>query len=441
MLVFLHLSDLHFSDRPRTSLFELDEQLRHEIELDAPQQVSSLGGLSGILITGDIAFSGQEDQFRNARSWLTELAARLGVGAENIWLVPGNHDVDRTVHQNDQVAKSLRDLLRSVNVNKIDGQLDRLLNDATTSSLLYAPLENFMSFARYYGCRTSANEVVWDAPFELGGGYKLVVRGLNSALISDSDDKEIPPQLVVGSLQTQLLRNPGIVYLTMCHHPPAWLRDREQLINSFKNNAAIQLTGHIHKFAVDIREQSISIAAGAAHPQRYEGGWEPRYNLITINLNQSGPASLEVHVYPRVWEVNDNRFVSDPAGPFTASIALDPVTELAVDTSAEAGLGESVNDPAIRYTIPLPVQTAERLADAQRRLVWRIASLRSGYRQSAAKAIGLNPALISRMPIEAAIFTMIEHARESRMLTDLWDAVEIGHGVDPNPNPYREEGL
>jgi 3',5'-cyclic AMP phosphodiesterase CpdA len=49
----------------------------------------------GLLITGDIAYGGKQDQYKRAQQWLDEVFDRAGVSPNNTYMVPGNHDVDR----------------------------------------------------------------------------------------------------------------------------------------------------------------------------------------------------------------------------------------------------------------------------------------------------------------------------------------------------------
>jgi 3',5'-cyclic AMP phosphodiesterase CpdA len=93
-LVFLHLSDIHFSKRSGRA-GDLDEDLRRELEADALGVRRTFDHFTGILVSGDIAFSGQSAEYDTAKSWLNRLCAALGCPPEDVWVVPGNHDVER----------------------------------------------------------------------------------------------------------------------------------------------------------------------------------------------------------------------------------------------------------------------------------------------------------------------------------------------------------
>ncbi len=54
-LVFLHLSDIHFSRRSSTS-YDPDLDLRRELLADAVRMKEKVKFCSGILVSGDVAF-------------------------------------------------------------------------------------------------------------------------------------------------------------------------------------------------------------------------------------------------------------------------------------------------------------------------------------------------------------------------------------------------
>src|SRR4051812_30024910 len=99
--LFLHLSDIHFS-RQDHDPYDLDKDLRNQLALDAQIVVKGLGNVTAILVTGDIAFSGIEPQYKVASQWLNSLADLLGCHPKVILVTPGNHDVDRGCYDADE---------------------------------------------------------------------------------------------------------------------------------------------------------------------------------------------------------------------------------------------------------------------------------------------------------------------------------------------------
>jgi len=48
-----------------------------------------------IFITGDLVYSGKEDQFKTALFSINKIIEKSEVKLENVFIVPGNHDIDR----------------------------------------------------------------------------------------------------------------------------------------------------------------------------------------------------------------------------------------------------------------------------------------------------------------------------------------------------------
>ncbi|WP_114208721.1 metallophosphoesterase family protein [Acidisarcina polymorpha] len=95
---FLHLSDIHFTKgTSNVSSFDIDRIVRNELVRDAANLLPAVQPLTGIIVSGDIAFAGKPDEFKTGIDWLAELSAKLNCDPSLVWCVPGNHDVDRNV--------------------------------------------------------------------------------------------------------------------------------------------------------------------------------------------------------------------------------------------------------------------------------------------------------------------------------------------------------
>ena len=98
-LTFLHLSDIHFQNKIAGGKFDLDIDLRNELERDAQKLCRDLNvDVDAILITGVIAFAGKAEEYQIARDWLDQLCKKVNCDfSEKIYVVPGNHDVDQDI--------------------------------------------------------------------------------------------------------------------------------------------------------------------------------------------------------------------------------------------------------------------------------------------------------------------------------------------------------
>lgn len=308
-LVLVHLSDIHFNRHTTGDAYDLDAELRDGLSNDSAALRNELGNANAILVTGDIAFSGRADEFEIAGQWLESLSRVVGCAIEDIWTTPGNHDVDWTVIRESEVLQTLYDSLCKEPLFTLDRKVNNLLRDRAAD--LFAPLHNYNEFAAPFQCRVTHERPNSTGDLILNDGSILRLVGLNSTLVSSSLDHERDRPLILGSYQTSFARKPGVEYLTLCHHPPSWLRDGAGMAEALNAKTRIQLFGHRHLHAVENVGGSIVVAAGAVQPERYtEEGWEPHYNWIRASINQAtGLRSLCVEVAPRVWDRRSSRFV------------------------------------------------------------------------------------------------------------------------------------
>lgn len=304
-LIFLHLSDIHFKRSEHGEVYDLDADLRRELIRDAQSVCNQVGRPDGILVTGDIAFSGKKHEFDQALAWLEELCNSLECDISEVWCVPGNHDVDRDIITQHRVLRDVRRTLRTCELREIDGLIYDYLHDP---NVFYAPIEQYNGFAVQLGCHVTKDRPVWDHSFELNNGLVLRVHGLNSVLIFDHPDGLDGPKLVLGRYQASIKQENGVHNLVMCHHPPAWVRDGEQTECILNARAKIQLYGHEHEDQVTSGGSSLRICAGAVHPKRGEN-WHPRYNWITVSARTLGePSGLHVKVFSRAWNEGTQKF-------------------------------------------------------------------------------------------------------------------------------------
>lgn len=308
-LVFLHLSDIHFNKK-ELDYFDPDIDLRLQLEKDAREQSQKLKRVDGILVTGDIAFRADVKEYEIAYKWLNSLSEQIGCDRRRIWCVPGNHDVNRSLIDNGWMLQSAHKQLRPPNARDIDDAISGCLRDTLGAELLFSPLSAYNSFANNFRCPSKPSPLHWEFDLTLNDGSTLRLWGINSALVSDSNDEN--EKVVIGSRQATPPTRDGVTYLVMCHHPVDWLRDGEIVEKLLNNRAIIQLYGHKHNQVIDEHKKYLRIVSGAVQPNRREPNWKPRYNWIAISVDGvADHRQLSVEVYPRVWSSETPSFVHD----------------------------------------------------------------------------------------------------------------------------------
>lgn len=312
-LVFLHLSDIHFNKWGHDH-YDVDRDLREQLELDVSRVRTRFPQATGVLVSGDIAFGGQPQEYEIAERWLTGLCGLAGCHESDVWCVPGNHDVDRSVYRGSQTLRDYHDRLRPADPEEVDERVATYLRDEDAARLLFRPISRYNDFAAKFGCESRPAPLAWQHELRLNDGSCLRLHGINSVLASDETDDNAGRKLIVGSVQARPREEAGVAYLVMCHHPPDWLLDGDAVSRSLNARARVQLFGHKHVQSIERIDNSLRIGAGAVHPVRKEKNWLPRYNWLALRIGStSGQRALEVDVFPRVWDESRTRFTADYA--------------------------------------------------------------------------------------------------------------------------------
>lgn len=352
-MLLLHLSDIHFRYDQSGTALDPNASLRNEILLDAEAQCRRLAKQpDAILISGDIAYFADRAEYKFAEAWLEQLCQRCGTTMASVFTVPGNHDVAWSV-AGKPIMQSLHHSIKKTDDITLESSLRGILQDEEAGKKLYEPLAAYNEFAARFFCSVyPPNETIARRDLLLNDGSILRLNGFNSALISSKSDAK--NEMFVDPACFQLIRDAGVVHLAMCHHPYSWLRQGEKLKDHLDELARLHLFGHEHTNRIDMGRDFVRIFAGAAHPDREEGEWEPGYNLVELEVS-GGPTErkLEVKVHVRVWQQRPGTFRAkidrNQKEYFAQSISLDNWVSPAPtqqDNTPKRGGGASDNSEA-----------------------------------------------------------------------------------------------
>jgi predicted phosphohydrolase len=330
MMLLLHLSDIHFRKGEVGTAMDPNARLRSELLRDAVAQCERIGATpDAVLVSGDVAFAGDPDEYVYALSWLDELCSGCRTTLSAVFVIPGNHDVVRSIASRPLVQALHRDI-KNTSEGALEGLLRGLLSDQEASRLLYEALGPYNTFAGQFFCDLlPPKRTIARRDLQLNDGSILRLSGFNSAFVSSAADKE--GDLFVDPSCFQLVREHGVEHLVMCHHPYAWLRQGDTLEDFLGDAARIHLFGHAHTNRILPGRDWVRIAASAAHPDRSDPGWEPGYNLIELKVDGIGTnRHLEIDAHVRVWQQRPFVFRAkvDRGGAdvFTQTIRLDAWT-------------------------------------------------------------------------------------------------------------------
>ena len=312
-MLILHVSDIHFKDPLCQGEEDPELYFRNELVTHAGEQVEVLGDVNAILITGDIAFRGIASEYDAATKWLETLAKAVGCNKRRIYVIPGNHDVNRDIFSSNGGARNaVRAIATAGDDSARECEMMQQLKLKDSAQNVFASIADYNTFAAKYDCQSFPGRLRWCQTLQIDSRTVLNLYGLNSTIISGINGDDVKGELFMGALQMNIARASGTVNLVMAHHPPEWMSDQDDIEMRLLGAANIVLFGHKHIQAIRRDSNgSMMFSAGSVNPDRHEKGWEPAYNLIELTAAPGkGRRVVEVSVRQFRWQSNPNGFVA-----------------------------------------------------------------------------------------------------------------------------------
>lgn len=388
-MLILHVSDIHFrSPDCLTPDMDADRPFRTRLIQDAQTMVQKLGPVDAILIGGDIAFKGAPEEYETAFEWIKSLAAATRCAIGRVFVIPGNHDVDRSIAK-EQKVREVHEKIADAPAWRKERVLRTAFLDPEDGQSLLAPIAAYNEFAGRFNCQIYPPErLFWKQDIDLTTSIKLRIYGLTSTILSGRDGLDDGRDLYLSPLQTGLDPVEDVVRLVMCHHPPDWLMDGDDANDAISGRAPIHVFGHKHRQRILREHDFIRFSAGAVNPDRQEAGWNPGYNLFELDVEGEGKdRRLLFKAHLRQWQTNPDLFkpmlTSQREEVFHHSVAF-PGAENAI-----------VLDPG--GDVPGPAKLPEAAKDVEaamgdestRNLVFRFWNLSVSQRRTIAQNLGL----------------------------------------------------
>jgi predicted MPP superfamily phosphohydrolase len=333
---WLHLSDFHFGT-DEYGEDSLAESIVNHIK-GRPSGIPDL-----IFITGDIAFAGQYSQYEQfAQQFFNPLIKLLGVDAEKrIFIVPGNHDLDRKTHKLIKRSALQDDCPRFFDPTE-DGFGQRKEIIERFQGFTYAD-----STAIGGGWLESEAGVFVDR--RTIQGIDLGILGINTAW--HCQDKHDCEAITPGAnlVKEGLKQIKGCTLrIVLGHHPIEWFRDdeRRSIERLFREYGVVYLHGHLHrnesKWHGRPGNYFLTVQAGAAFQAREDEKWKNR-----ILYAEAVPDEGKLWVEPFAWSRKEG-WVPEGGDDF-------PIDYY------EAGRW-ALPLPAAMETVPIPAGTVQPVA-------------------------------------------------------------------------------
>lgn len=264
-VTWLHISDFHFKTG---DAYDRDVVLRALIA--AVTRFRKEGRQPDLIFaTGDIAYSGKASEYTLAEQFFDELLKSAGLPRKCLYVVPGNHDVDRAI------AKGLNHRFES----------NEEFDDAFAPDSEHHHFKKFSAYREWYnayfsGIR-SCPENTTCTPFDdiEINGQPLSILLLNSALLALENENRDCGKLWLsrrwlGAALSKHAPDDKYLRLALLHHPLDWLHvdERSNIKSSLFSHVDFMLRGHLHETDAEgiatAADSVLLLAAGAAYQTR-----------------------------------------------------------------------------------------------------------------------------------------------------------------------------
>ena len=275
----IQLSDIHFKEKGN-SILEKKEQLINAIRNEVIVENETI-----LIVTGDSAFSGSENEFEISFDFYTSIIKEIKEYNDSdirLLVLPGNHDCQDLIKK-DPVRKTLIDTVQSS--KKIELELIKNISQN---------LNNYFSFESL--CNDS-----WDNIYstELLKVYKLEKGGKSTIFYCyntafQSILNEVPGKMIfpLHILDKTIFQEKADLKISCLHHPLHWLNpENNRLLKThLEQTSDFYLTGHEHiqsKSKTTDLENNITYKIEGDVLQDSYSETESGFNLINIDLQET----------------------------------------------------------------------------------------------------------------------------------------------------------
>jgi predicted phosphodiesterase len=303
---WLHVSDFHIHAGS-----SYDQQVVLRALIESVARFRRQGREPDLLFaTGDVAFRGKVAEYESATAFLDALLDAAGLDRSRLFVIPGNHDVDRGMGVG---------LARTLGSHE---EADAYFSPQVPKPHLKQKLGAFIEwYGRYFDGIRQIREDSTCGPVEVVEvkGCRIGVLPLNSALFCQGDDdygKLIIGRRSLDAAIAELRMQVTDLRVALIHHPLDWLSEVEQthITAVLQENVDVVLRGHLHDTNVEtsasMYDGFVHLAAGATYQTRK---WPNRGFFAEFDGKDLTVLPIRYEDQPReIWTVDPSLFPDEP---------------------------------------------------------------------------------------------------------------------------------
>ncbi|MCF6153832.1 MAG: hypothetical protein E3K36_00970 [Candidatus Brocadia sp.] len=274
----LHISDLHIKSEENFDrsvvLDPLIERAKEDLQSHLKPEI--------VVVTGDIAYAGLKTEYALAKNFFDDLLSALNLTSQKLFIVPGNHDVNRKKYRP-------KDVPSYENMKELDVELG---NEEYRKDLIKG-MEDYFDFieTNYTHLKSKHGRLIpCVISYNAACGKRVGIVGLNSAWMCRKSPDE--RKIAIGEYQVkkameELKETGGAdLVINVFHHPLTWLWPVDSRINKKHFNNSILLSGHLHDaeggYYDDLDGRMYQFQAGGTYIGS-ESSYPNRFQYITFD--------------------------------------------------------------------------------------------------------------------------------------------------------------
>ncbi|MEM6457418.1 MAG: NACHT domain-containing protein, partial [Acidobacteriota bacterium] len=292
----LHVSDLHAR---ASTAWDAERPARTLVD-NLTTQVAQGRRPDLVLFTGDLAWAGRPEEFAQGWRFLEEVLDACELEPDALFLVPGNHDVDRG-----RIGRTDARWAKHTDRDEVEEILAEGGDDWRGLAARLDIYRAFLDEHKLAHLQTDPDRVIWTAERTIRN-CSIGLAGFNTAWSCGATDEK--GRLWTGAhWQHETLHadvRDADVRIALLHHPTSWLHEHEgrDFTIALRRDFHLTLHGHEHKTWVDAdADGHATLAAGASFDgSRRENG----YSLIELDR-----ADAKVHVHLWAYDADGGGWV------------------------------------------------------------------------------------------------------------------------------------